>query len=315
LKSSGKIKLVQNLKKNNAVNYLEYIWELFHYYHISNKIILDISEWIVLTCNDPVQLAKFAYTPDNYNPGFSCISFIVIESIEKIAAAILKIDPNNKDALYLYSQEDFMQKVNKKKNKENIISGPPVKDKGSEQWVKIIQDIILRFEKGEHPLNLYVEMEMVPVKTSEVVNALIDGLNCKEWRGQKACCEALGRTKLEFEKVVITLSGIIKSGKQELIEGAAEALTKIHSKASSALDTLIITIEEKTKIDAWDDRYIVGALLAIAPFSPREIHSKLIDCIEKIIIITKKLPIEKLSFYGYSDFIINAEKVLRKLKC
>lgn len=319
LKTAALTELERRLAETDAPPAaLTRLWEMLCELHYAGPRLAPLAERLAASLTDPDELARLAFVPDGFQASWRQAPASLARAAERLARRALELEPEHEEALYLYAQADFLAAINRGRDARERLSGPPVPPRPASSWVRKVHKILFAFEAGEHPLDLFCSMETVPVETDAVVDALLLGLQCRAWRGQMACCEALGRARLGFERIVPALCDRLRQGKESVPAHAADALRELGQRAPALLagptvEALIATIQADPEFDVWDQHEIVDACLALAPRAPAALHPALRACLQALIARTRALGPEKLAFYGYSEFLDRAEKLLKRL--
>jgi hypothetical protein len=182
-------------------------------------------------------------------------------------------------------------------------------DEMNKQVEKVLQ-IIEAFERGDNPSEPSMEMETVVAKDSETVDALLNGLESKEYRAGLSCAEALARSKVDRDRIVEVLAKKLekKSLNLNVQKAIAETLGEMGEIAKPALPALISYVDKIKKVNVWEHRDFVDALLVLGEMEPS--NKDLLQLLKKLIDKTLKIPEKNRSFYGYTDFLENAERIL-----
>ncbi len=300
---------------------LSTLWKGLLESHYTGRELLVLADALCVLVRDADTLASLAHHACMFHGSWHSAAKAEILGAERLARAALAIDPDHDSALWLYSCDDFLARFNQTRPKGTPkLHGPPVPRPDAASWVKRVEDTLARFDAGEHPIDLFMRIEVVPVDAPEVVNALVHGLaHTEEWRGQKACAEALGRATVNLDRVCEALIGALHPplptgtwydadgergyGEQAVSSQAAESISKLGSRALATLPKVLEVIAAAPAFDVWNDRYYAEALLALASAAkgqPRERAHALVD---EIVRRTRSLSSETLGFYGYSDFL------------
>lgn len=102
--------------------------------------------------------------------------------------------------------------------------------------VERIRQVLLRFERGGFA---HGELEKMPVPKVATVQALVRGLESRDWRAQKACAEALRRATVARDEAVAALIGLLAHNEDLAVGEAVEALGKLGPASESAVPHLL----------------------------------------------------------------------------
>jgi len=123
---------------------------------------------------------------------------------DAIAARALEEDPENESALWLYTQEDFLARVGRKR--------PPIPPPTIAQRIDKIERILsLYVEDRVHPLDI-PSLETIVIDHTAVLDAMIDAFRrAPAGRARHAFIEALGGTLVDHERVARLLADELSS--------------------------------------------------------------------------------------------------------
>jgi hypothetical protein len=304
------------------------LWKGLLESHYTGAEMLAFAEALVATVHDAEALAELAHHACMFHGSWHSAAKVEVLGAERLARAALALDPENDSALWLYSLDEFRSRYNSARPKGMPkLRGAPVPRRGTSEWVRRIEDTMARFDRDEHPLDLFMKMEVVPVDDVEIVTALIHGMtHTKEWRGQKACAQALGRATVDVDRATSALAAVLRPplaydewneggeavyAEQAVSSRAAESLKELGKKAVAALPALLDAIDAAPAFDVWDNRYHAEALLALTPHAAGATRARAYETLEALAARTRALPKEKLAFYGYTDFLAAAKTLGR----
>lgn len=119
------------------------------------------------------------------------------------------------------------------------------------------------------PDDLRVQMETVPVDSPEVVEALLRGLACEEYRGALDCIDALANSKVEHARVAKAMSDLLDEGGPKKLDHVCMAIHyHLRDKATATLDALAREaqrlVDEMEKDADYRFQWPVRALVTLA---------------------------------------------------
>jgi hypothetical protein len=302
------------------------IWRGLLESHYTGPEMLVFADALIAVVPDAHTLSDLAHCAGSFHGSWHSAAKNEVLAAERLARAALAVDSDDDSALWLYSCDDFLSRYNKARPKGTPkLRGAPVRDRGPEAWVKRVEDTLTRFDADEHPTELFMRMEVVPVETSEVVAALVHGLeHTVEWRGKKACAEALGRAAVDHDRARAALVAALRPplpydewnmrgeavyAEQAVSSQAAESIAHLGRHALAALPPLIDAIEAAPAFDVWDSRYYAETLLALTKLATGEARERAHRTLERLVARTHDLSAEERSFYGRKDFLDAARKL------
>jgi hypothetical protein len=269
-----------------VVDFLSELWRGAVHRHQDDRALSVIVDELLAVCDEPSTLAKLAAAPSTVTAHWGQVGPNTADGCERLARRALALAPNNTNALYLYAQEDFREAVNASRAPADHVHAAPVAEQPSHQVVVEVRQLLSSFAAGKHPLALFVQMEVVPVEHEAVVEALIAGLSCAEYRGAKASAQALGRATAGRELAARALCERLRAGADVLIQNrgvvrqtpdtalweqtqvakaAAEALGQLAPEGAIALEVFLDIFEGIERFDRWERRELEASLITLAP--------------------------------------------------
>lgn len=208
--------LAERFRELGIADLLEVLWVGLNENSYGWQAIPAIAECFGGIVEDADRLCAMAWRPINngYTEGE------ILRTCDRLFKRALQLDPQNPEARYFYSHAGFREDL-----LEEGIELPPPDDRDGAPRVR---ELVARFERGEHPLNLSCEMETIEVDTTEVVEALIEGLSAHEWRCRAQCAKALGRARVDRPLVIEALDQLMdEETQQRVTEKALIAMEEV----------------------------------------------------------------------------------------
>jgi hypothetical protein len=287
---------------------LRQIWDSTFYFHQSGAIHGDLADWVIRLESDPDHLREFLYAHVKYNPGFGSVGRQACHAIHRIALHLLSIDSNNKDALWIYTNENFVSQLAGAKDIPVRNSEVAFRDA-----VLDIERLCRAFEREEHPLDLICELDTIAINHLEVVRALVSALQCAQEQGVRHFCLALGRATTGKELAAEALCARLSDQREEVSEAAAQALGKLGHDAAPKLPLLLDQIEKLTDLKSESHREWTEALMAISLGADSAVRVRAKNFLEELVRKVEALPQDERGFYGDEGFLKEIKRLIKKL--
>lgn len=226
--------LYKRLRAADVVKFLAALWDGLAQAHYAGPGIARIASALIEVGTDARTLGRLPYAFSSVNCGWPTVPLAAARASEQLAAAALRLDPENQAALRLYADQDFLARINRGRSRK--VRCAPVPDVGDAARVRQIRSVIARFEAGHHPLDI-PSLDPITVASAPVVDALTAGLRSREWRAAERCALALGRAQCEHARVVAALCAALDD--PHLTETISLVLCEqLRSRAAPALPAL-----------------------------------------------------------------------------
>ena len=257
--------------------------------HFDGPELDALATQIVGATRDAEKLAQLPYAVGNWNGSWRQVGKHAAAACEKIARAALAIDPSNEAALWLYAQEDFLWSVNRWRKKGERLTGAPVPKLSTQKAVAKIERILEMFVRGTHPLSI-PSLDTIAVDSPEIVDALIAGIDCKEWRGGLRCIEALGRAEVELPRVLDVFMDVLAKGDSRFVDQVAMAANYgLKAKGGPLMLPLLRSAEsilrDLRRDDSGDYRHQwpLRAAMRMAPHADKEARAQMRSWLERLV--------------------------------
>jgi hypothetical protein len=236
----GDAAMATALRDEGVFDFLLHTWTGLGQAHFDGPELALFVDWLVALSRTAAEVAELPYAVGNWSGSWRQVGAHAVTACERLARCALARDPANQAALLLYAQEDFLERVNRARPRGEKLTGPPVPRASVAERVAQVEAILRTYVDGMHPLEV-ASLDPIAVDASEVVDALIRGIDCIEWRGGLACIEALGRATVELPRVVTVLCDLIENAPEQVVDHVATAIHYgLKGKAVAALGPLML---------------------------------------------------------------------------
>jgi len=313
----GEAAMAEEARRFGALALLVKLWNGLGESHYDGAELDVFADWLIALAEGAKDLESLPYGVGNWNGSWMQVGKHAAAACEKLAAATLARDPDNESALYLYAQADFLASVNRSRPRGKKITGPPVPKPTGAQAVAKIERILRRFVKGDHPLDIE-SMDPIAVDSAEVVEALIAGLGCAEYRGGLKCVHALGRAKVELPRVIEAFTATLSAGDQRFVDEVAMAVhyglkergVELLAPLIAASERLIASLRKDNASD-YRHRWALTAVLTLARFCRGAAKTLAEEYLRRLLVEVETMPAWKQE--RLYEFRAEAPALLTKL--